>query len=156
MPVPLQAGAAAGGGGGGGGGGVAGVAQQLAAGLAAALQQGGNGGNVGPGLHIHHVAIPLGNLNLPPGFGGAAAAAGPGMQWQAFPAGQPGGGGAGAGPGNGNANGDDDTPSPGRSGQDVIEIPPDSQMSNYLRILRGNAPLRASELRLCCKNTSNR
>ena len=113
MPVPLQAGAAAGGG--GGGGGVAGVAQQLAAGLAAALQQGGNGGNVGPGLHIHHVAIPLGNLNLPPGFGGAAAAAGPGMQWQAFPAGQPGGGGAGAGPGNGNANGDDDTPSPDRA-----------------------------------------
>lgn len=32
---------------------------------------------------------------------------------------------------------------------DVLEIPPESEMAEYLRVMRGNAPLRAAELRLC-------
>jgi hypothetical protein len=32
---------------------------------------------------------------------------------------------------------------------EILEIPPDSEMASYLRVLRGNAPLRAAQLRLC-------
>ena len=147
----LQGGAVGGGpppagGGPPGAGGVAGVAQQLAAGLAAALQQGGQG-NIGPGVHVHQFAIPLGNLNLPPGpgnpFAGPAGPVPPGQpQWQPLhPAGL-----------NGPPN-----PNGGDGDNDVIQIPPDSQMSSYLRVLRApvgpariaNASLRAAELRLC-------
>lgn len=121
---------------------VVGVAQQLAHGFAAALHA-PNGALAGPqqipgapGVVFHQFAIPLGN-NIVVGnaAGGGAAAAGAADV-------------AVTGAGEASASNDSEGRVPGGA-MEVLDIPPESEMAAYLRVLRGNAPLRAAELRLC-------
>lgn len=143
------AGAAGAVGAGGGPGGAAGVAQQLAQGFAAALQNGAPAGPQVPGapgmpgIVFHQFAIPLGNVVAGGAGAGAGAAAGVGAA-----------GGAGVAPvavpgATGLVNTDSTAENLPVGAAEILEIPPDSEMASYLRVLRGNAPLRAAQLRLC-------
>ena len=132
----VNAGGAGAAGVGGAAGAVAGVAQQLAQGLAAALQNGGPAGPQqlpgAPGIVFHQFAIPLGNAVAGGGAGVAGAAAAAGL-------------GAAAHVGSS----DSAAPTLPPGAVEVLEIPPESEMASYLRVVRGNAPLRAAQLRLC-------
>jgi hypothetical protein len=146
---------------------VAGVAQQLAQGLAAAMQNGAPAGPQpipgapgmpgAPGIVFHQFAIPLGNVVVGGGPGAAGAAAAAAVAGAGAGAGAAAGAAGGAGvapvaaPGAADLNGNSDSAAVSlpAGAVEVLEIPPDSEMASYLRVVRGNAPLRAAQLRLC-------